>query len=1800
MVNPVIDIDTSTVAATATGINDATVTRTAAVRRIIFIDPAVPGAQALLAGVAPDAVAILLDPDKDGVQQIADVLAANELSDLAAIQIVSHGSEGSITLGSTVLDNGNVVSFADALAQIGAALASGGDIMLYGCDVAGGSSGQQFIDALASLTAADVAASTDLTGAAALGGDWILEAATGPIEAAPAFTAEAESNFNGLLGAVVANEIISVSSAGVQANAVSSTGSGGTQTAATNNIATDTNQLIGSLSGDGRYVAFVSDANTLAVDGNALRDVFLRDRVTATTTLVSVGLNGAAADGPSFTASVSDDGNLVVFTSNATNLVAGDIVNTRPDIYLRDISAGTTEKISVGVASGDSLNGSGHGVISGNGLFVVFESADQLLASDQNGQPDVYLRDLTTDTTTRISTANSATPQFGGGGLAPDISTDGRWVVFESAANDLVTGDTNSAFEIFRYDRQTGTIIRVSLTDTEGQANGASTVASVSDDGNIIAFLSTASNLVANDPNGSTADVFVRNVSAGTTVRISSLPSGPVSQYPSVSGDGRYVAFLQNNQILIHDLQTGLTQSEPFTTSGTLTTVVNGRPLISADGTTVVFQSTVTNLVASDTNGVQDVFVTPAFWPPLPGRPIFGNEFGGTHPDADLFDFLGPISNDVNLDLLTLTVTNVINGAAERLKINGTLIDLVNSADVSAGSGLLVDVALSGTTASVTIKTPVAGITAAQLQALVDGLIYQNASSAPGPLPRIVTLTGISEVGDATIQALSVAATVSPPRVTELVSISSDGVQANNGANPLFQSATNTFGVTTGNELARTISSDGRYIVFQSNASTLVANDMNAGPNGLGQDVFRHDMLTGETIRVSVANDGSDPNGLSTNASISADGNRVLFMSDATNLLPTADPFGRDLFIRDISAGTTTKVSLTDAGTEIAGGPSIDISEISGDGTAVSFATFTQGFVAADTDSLVDIYVRLLAGNTLLGTGGLPAGPTTVRVSVADNEAAPNGNSNSPSISATGRFVAFSSLASNLVGTAFGSEGGDDTNGLQDIFVRDLVAGTTKRVNLVEAGATDTQAATGISFAPALSADGNLIVFASTSQLTASDTDSNTDVYLRNIGTTTVNGIAPGTTILVSGSPLVTLGTSANTTPTISPDGKHVAFINTNNTSLWVYDVLTGVTGRAVSTASGAAIGTIGTAVGAASLANDSIAFQSGSPFLVPNDIGGSTQDVFWAPVETLVLGGTIWNDNGTGGGIASNGIKDGTEPGIANVTLALFSDANNDNVADNLLSPIQVTTTSATGDYQFTGLAPGNYIVRVNQTNFDAGGALVLTPLSPVTVPEPLDPDNDVDNDDNGARVAGQPAFSNSITLAYGMEPINDGDTIADTNFTLDFGFLGNPPPQILNLGGDTATFTEEGPAVLLDDSSAPKVAATVTDDQTSLNGGNLTVAITVNKVAAQDVLGITTAGTVSLSSGTSVGSIVSVGGTAVGTIAAGGTGIGTDNLIITFNANATPALVGTLIQALTYSNTNTADPSISPRTIAVSVSDGLGGTDSENVTVNITQVNDAPVATTPVAHYTVNEQTALNLHGTGLAVSDVDGNAGSETVTLSVGEGTITLAAGNSGVTGITGGGTNSVTFSGTIAQLNALLSGSSTGTLVYIDNTDTPSSSTTLTLLIHDNGNTPSGDLTDSDTATIDITAVNDAPTALMTTDPYTATEQTGLSLKGTGMSVADVDSLGGVATVTLSVGEGALTVVEGDSGVTVVSGNGTSSVVVSGTLAQLNALLAAGGTSNLTYIDNNDNPAASTTLTLQIDDGGNTGSGGAQTG
>jgi uncharacterized protein DUF4347 len=170
----------------------------AAPREIVIIDSAVPDIQTLINAVKPGDSVYILQGDKDGVQQIADIIAQNDLHDLASIQIISHGLAGEVRLGSTLLTDASLADHAAALAAIGQSLAPGGDILLYGCDVAQGAVGTQFLSDLSAATRASIAAATHDIGLTAQGENWSLDAATGPIEAALPFGAGIDS-YQGLL-----------------------------------------------------------------------------------------------------------------------------------------------------------------------------------------------------------------------------------------------------------------------------------------------------------------------------------------------------------------------------------------------------------------------------------------------------------------------------------------------------------------------------------------------------------------------------------------------------------------------------------------------------------------------------------------------------------------------------------------------------------------------------------------------------------------------------------------------------------------------------------------------------------------------------------------------------------------------------------------------------------------------------------------------------------------------------------------------------------------------------------------------------------------------------------------------------------------------------------------------------------------------------------------------------------------------------------------------------------------------------------------------------------------------------------------------------------------------------------------------------------------------------------------------------------------------------------------------------------------------------------------------------------------
>jgi hypothetical protein len=300
------------------------------------------------------------------------------------------------------------------------------------------------------------------------------------------------------------------------------------------------------ISADGRYVAFASSASNLVQgDTNGVDDVFIYDRQTGQTIRASVSSSGAEANGFSSTPAISADGRYVAFASGASNLAAG-VTNATGDIFVRDLQAGQTIRASVST-DGSQTNGfSELPAISADGRYVAFEStASNLVSGDTNGTNDIFVRDLLAGQTTRISMSSDGT-QANGWNQFPAISSDGRYVAFTSFASNLVPGDTNGAYDAFVVDRQTGQTTRVSVASDGSQANDASTHVSISADGRYVAFDSRASNLAPNDTTN--FDEFVRDRQTGLTVQVSTIgvPGSGSSLEPALSADGRFIAFMSD------------------------------------------------------------------------------------------------------------------------------------------------------------------------------------------------------------------------------------------------------------------------------------------------------------------------------------------------------------------------------------------------------------------------------------------------------------------------------------------------------------------------------------------------------------------------------------------------------------------------------------------------------------------------------------------------------------------------------------------------------------------------------------------------------------------------------------------------------------------------------------------------------------------------------------------------------------------------------------------------------------------------------------------------------------------------------------------------------------------------------------------------------------------------------------------------------------------------------------------------------------------------------------------------------
>jgi len=378
------------------------------------------------------------------------------------------------------------------------------------------------------------------------------------------------------------------------------------------------------ISADGRFVAFESNATNLVPgDTNGLTDIFVNDHGAGGTIRASVDSLGRQANGPSFNPATSADGRFVAFESSATNLVTGD-TNGVADIFVRDLLTGKTTRVSVDSLGRQANGPSFNPAISADGRFIAFESdATNLVAGDTNGKRDVFVHDVTAGTTVRVS-VDSLGRQANGASFNPAMSGDGVFVAFESDATNLVAGDTNGQRDVFVHAVTAGTTVRVSVDSLGRQSNGPSFSPAISGDGRFVAFESDATNLVAGDTNGK-RDIFVNDMTTRATTRMSLSSTGVQANGSSfnaaISADGRFVAFesdatnlvpLDSNlkrDIYVRDAVMLSTVRASVDSAGRLALGASSNAAISADGRFVAFESDAPNLVPGDTNGVRDIFV---------------------------------------------------------------------------------------------------------------------------------------------------------------------------------------------------------------------------------------------------------------------------------------------------------------------------------------------------------------------------------------------------------------------------------------------------------------------------------------------------------------------------------------------------------------------------------------------------------------------------------------------------------------------------------------------------------------------------------------------------------------------------------------------------------------------------------------------------------------------------------------------------------------------------------------------------------------------------------------------------------------------------------------------------------------------------------------------------------------------------------------------------------------------------------------------------------------------------------------
>ena len=775
------------------------------------------------------------------------------------------------------------------------------------------------------------------------------------------------------------------------------------------------------VSQDGRLVTFTSYADNLSSeDDNRFENCFVRDLQTGVVTLVgrASGVTGAPLHDDCFGATISADGSHIAFVTVAS-LDPVD-TNNSLDVYVRDLGSATTVLASrQGGSPGLVGNGASVGAsLDADGKRVAFVTNVNFDNQDSNGANDVYVHDLTSGSTLLVSRAPGIFGAVGDHASSQaSIDDAGNRIAFATDATNFDVADTNSASDIYVRNLSGATTALASRVGSAGAVgDGGSRNPHISGDGSTVSFVSRAANLDAADGNTSD-DIFVRDLSAGTTALVSRSTAGTVGDAPSYVADlnktGTKIVFASNAsnltaeatnqapQIFLRDTAAGTTTliSRADTAAGVAGNSYSDSPAISEDGTLVAFVSASTNFSGSPGPDFAAIYARNlvANTTTLLSRPGFQ-----------------PIVGDVNNSRFSSHLQNKLS-ADGRYVVFESDSDGLSSDDDNRFRNIFVRDTLNDTT---TLVSRAAGPTGAGA----------NSSSLGG----VISADGSTVAFESNAQNLV-------PGAAQAVNIF---------VRNLATGAMTVVDAGPSGASQPSLDADGKKLAFETSAALVPAD------TDTTSDVYVRDFATGTTTLVSRPTGAARPIGFAPTANntpvISADGTKVAFMSSST----LASLATVHVYERDLVANTTTLVSRATgpAGVSASGSqPAIDA-----DGGVVAFVSSQNDLVPGDTNGINDVFVRnVAAGTTLL----------VDRANGADGAQA-EAVASDPSISADGNRVAFESRAANL------SAG--DSNGLTDIFVRDVASNTTTLVSAAPAGSADDVSQSG-----AISGNGDCVAFQS-------------------------------------------------------------------------------------------------------------------------------------------------------------------------------------------------------------------------------------------------------------------------------------------------------------------------------------------------------------------------------------------------------------------------------------------------------------------------------------------------------------------------------------------------------------------------------------------------------------------------------------------------------------------------------------------------------------------------------------------------